>query len=270
MASHSRAFSHRYTRGDYLEQVPDWHAGDAAWKASKVFEMLERHDLAPKSLCDVGCGAGEILARLSARMSPQLRFAGYDISPQAIALAKTREAPNLAFHQADFLEQSSEVFDVVLLLDVLEHVPDYLGFLGRLRAHGRYFIFHIPLDLNAQSVVARSRYMLEMRREFGHLHYFTSETARATLVDTGYTLLDSFYTWDHETEVLGPLEALRHPVRGGMRLFDRALFGLKPELAASLRPHFNLLVLAEAAAAAPDSSARQRSVSSNAERGGSP
>jgi hypothetical protein len=55
-----------------------------------------------------------------------------------------------------------------------------------------------------------------------------------------------------------------------MRFIDRALFGLKPELAASLRPHFNLLVLAEAAAPAPDSSARERAVSSNGERGAFP
>jgi SAM-dependent methyltransferase len=270
MVSDSSAFSQRYTRGDYLKQVPDWHAGDAAWKAGKVFEMLQRNDLDAKSLCDVGCGAGEVLAQLSARKGRQLRCAGYDISPQAIALAKTRETPSLSFHQADFLEQSRALFDVVLLLDVLEHVPDYLSFLSRLRALGRYFIFHIPLDLNAHSVVARSRYMLEMRKEFGHLHYFSSETARATLTDTGYTVLDSFYTWDHETDALGPREALRHPLRGGLRLFERALFALKPELVASLRPHFNLLILAEAAASAPDSSARERSISSNGERGASP
>lgn len=240
------AFSQRYTRGDYLEQVPDWHTGDAAWKSAKVFEMIGRNALDPGSVCDVGCGAGEVLSLLAARMHSKVQFSGFDISPQAIALAERKSLPNLSYQRRDFLSETRDVYDLVLLLDVLEHVPDYLGFLSRLRERGRHFIFHIPLDLHAQSVVRRSHYILSMRKEFGHLHYFTRETALATLQDTGYRVLDSFYTWDHEGEELGALESLRHPLRWTLRALERTTFRWKPAFAASLRPHFNLLVLAEA------------------------
>jgi SAM-dependent methyltransferase len=238
------SFSERYTDGTYLEHAPDWHAGDAEWKAGKVLEMIERHRLQPTSLCDVGCGAGEVLARLRSRMSPHTHFSGFDISPQAITLARAREAANLKFFNLDFARDAAEVFDVVLLLDVFEHVPDYLSFLTRLRQRGRRFIFHIPLDLHAQSVLRKSRYMLSMRREFGHLHYFSLETALATLADTGYRVLDHFYTWDHESLPLSARELWAHPLRWGVQALDRALFTWAPGLAASLRPHFNVLVLA--------------------------
>src|SRR5690606_10341953 len=128
------AFTERYTDGAYLEQVADWHAADAKWKAGKVNALIERHRLAPASVCDVGCGAGEVLAHLRAGLGKGVRHAGFDISPQAIALAKAKEATNLTFHQLDFVRDTSEVFDLVLLLDVFEHVPDYLSFLNQLRS----------------------------------------------------------------------------------------------------------------------------------------
>jgi SAM-dependent methyltransferase len=241
------AFSQRYTDGGYLEHAPDWHAGDAEWKSGKVYEMIARHGLAPRSICDVGCGAGNILAQLRERMSPDVRFKGFDISPQAIELAGGKLAPNLDFEVLDPARPSSETFDLVLSLDVFEHVPDYLTFLAELKARGRHFIFHIPLDLHAQSVLRKSGYMLSMRKEFGHLHYFSLETALATLADTGYEVLDYFHTWDHETIPLGSRELLTHPWRLGLHAADRALFALSPRLAASLRPHFNALVLARPA-----------------------
>jgi SAM-dependent methyltransferase len=238
------SFSERYTDGAYLEHAPDWHTGDSEWKAGKVLEMIERHGLQPATVCDVGCGAGEVLARLRSRMSPATRLSGFDISPQAIHLARAKETTNLKFFNLDFSRDTSEVFDLVLLLDVFEHVPDYLSFLNQLRARGRHFIFHIPLDLHAQSVLRQSRYMLAMRREFGHLHYFTRETALATLVDSGYAVLDHFYTWDHETLPLSSRELWASPWRWGVQALDRALFTWAPALGASLRPHFNSLVLA--------------------------
>jgi SAM-dependent methyltransferase len=105
------SFTERYTDGAYLEHAPDWHAGDAEWKAGKVFEMIERHRLQPSSVCDVGCGAGEVLARLRRRMSASTTFCGFDISPQAIALARAKAAANLTFENLDFSRDTSQVFD---------------------------------------------------------------------------------------------------------------------------------------------------------------
>jgi SAM-dependent methyltransferase len=240
----SVSFTERYTQGAYLEHAPDWHTGDAEWKAGKVLEMIERHRLQPATVCDVGCGAGEVLAQLRSRLNRATRFSGFDISPQAIDLARSKEATNLKFFKLDFSRDTSEVFDLVLLLDVFEHVPDYLSFLSKLRPRGRHFIFHIPLDLHAQSVLRQSRYMLAMRREFGHLHYFTLETALATLTDSGFAVLDHFYTWDHETLPLSSHDLWAHPWRWGVQALDRVLFNRAPALGARLRPHFNSLVLA--------------------------
>lgn len=244
-------FSAQYREGDYLEKVPEWHAGDSPWKAGKVLEILRRNAIVPRSLCDVGCGAGQVLAELQAGLGSDVRMVGYDISPQAIALCAARENVSLQFRQCDFLAGCDETYEVLLLLDVFEHVPDYLGFLSRLRGRAQWYVFHIPLDLNVQALLQGSRPMLEMRQRYGHLHYFTAETALAALADCGYQVRDSFLTWDTEIggrpkPTLGLKGRLRYPLTCVIYFVERLVFRWRPELLARMRKRYNLMVLARA------------------------
>jgi SAM-dependent methyltransferase len=183
----------RYTKGDYLDKNPTWHTEDSAWKAQQILKMLSRNNLQQASVCDVGCGAGEILNQLYLQMPGHVSFTGYEISPQAHELSKKKAKERLQFRLKDLLEEEGQPFDLLLVIDVFEHVEDYLGFLKGIRTKATYKIFHIPLDICVQSVL-RSKPILKRRTELGHIHYFTKETALATLEDTGYEILDHFYT----------------------------------------------------------------------------
>ena len=243
-------FVAQYEQGGYLDKVPEWHAGDAPWKGGKVLQMLQKHRLEPATLCDVGCGSGDVLAWLQARLGGGTRCVGYDISPQAIALCKPKENQTLEFRRCDFLTESDERYEVLTLLDVFEHVPDYLGFLAALQSRADWFVFHIPLDINVQTVFRKSASMIEMRERYGHLHYFTAETALATLSDTGYAVVDAFYTWDTEIggrpkPAPGLMGKLRYPLTCLIYAFEKPLFFRRPGLAARLRRRYNLLVLAK-------------------------
>ena len=99
----------------------------------------------------------------------------------------------LAFFLADLLKEPGLEFDVVMAIDVLEHVEDYFGFLRNLKHKGVYKLFHIPLDLSVQAVL-RSGPIASKRLSVGHIHYFTKETALAALNDTGYEIIDCVYT----------------------------------------------------------------------------
>lgn len=182
-----------YTEGDYLEKNPTWHEEDSAWKAQHILRMVDRNSLTPKTVCEVGCGAGEILNQLYQQMPADVTFSGYDISPQAHELSKQKEQDRLHFHLKDLLDEKDTLFDLLLVIDVFEHVEDYIGFLKGIRTKAAYKMFHIPLDISVQRVLL-SKPILKRRREIGHIHYFTKETALATLVDTGYEIIDHFYT----------------------------------------------------------------------------
>src|ERR1700730_4372675 len=182
-----------YQTGEYVEKNPTYHVEDSAWKAVQVLKLIEKHSLSPRTVCEVGCGAGEILRQLQLSLPADTRFFGYEISPQAFALCRERENERLHFLCQDLITSGATPFDLLLCLDVFEHVEDYFGFLRGLRAKATNKIFHIPLDLSVQWLWRGGPIMRE-REQAGHLHYFTKETALATLHDAGYDVVDWFYT----------------------------------------------------------------------------
>jgi hypothetical protein len=182
-----------YQTGEYLEKNPTYHVEDSAWKADQILSMMRKHDMRPRTICEVGCGAGEILKQLQGRLPPDTRLFGYEISPQAIALCRERENEGLHFFCEDLVAAENKCFDLLLCLDVFEHVEDYLGFLRGLQDKGELKLFHIPLDLSVNWVWRRRPIMRE-RDQAGHLHYFMKDTALATLRDAGYEVIDWCYT----------------------------------------------------------------------------
>ena len=61
-----------------------------------------------------------------------------------------REQVNERFHfeLGDVTKISERFFDVILVLDVIEHLEDYFSFLRTIKERALYKIFHIPLDLS--------------------------------------------------------------------------------------------------------------------------
>lgn len=233
--------ANQYSDGTYLEKVEDWHVGDSQWKASKVLQMIEKHKLSLNSVYDVGCGAGEILVQLQKKMDPSVKYMGFDISPQAIAMAKSRENANLTFCNGDFNTASAAPPDLLLLLDVFEHVPDYLGFLDTIRTKTDWVIFHIPLDIGVKTLLKKSDYMMYMQETYGHLHFFTKETAVAAITNAGFEVVDYFYTDDYTISTDMVPKSIKSRMSYELR---KLVFRAKPDLGAAIFEQFNLLLLA--------------------------
>lgn len=223
--------------GEYLKNNPTWHIEDSPWKAKQIIKMLNRNPgINPKSVVEIGCGAGEILNQLYLSMPGDVSFTGYDISADAINLARTRAKERLAFKHENFLETNLKP-DLLLMIDVFEHVDDYLGFLRLSRNKAKNTIFHIPLDISVQGVL-RNMPMVN-RNSVGHLHYFMKETAIATLVDAGYDIVDFFYT-------AGNLELPRKTLKAKIAFLPRKImYKVNEDMAAKILGGFSLLVLAK-------------------------
>ena len=228
-----------YEDGTYLANNPGWHEEDSPWKVKQIIKIIKQNSLNPKTVCEVGCGGGEILNKLSELYDADDRkFFGYEISPQAFELCSKKSKANLDFRFGDLLKDDVERFDIVMAIDVFEHVEDYFGFLRKLKEKGEYKIFHIPLDLSVQTVF-RSSPIIKRRREVGHIHYFTKETALETLKDTGYSIVDYFYTG-------GSLELPDRSWKANLFRIPRKLaFALNKDLAVRFLGGFSLMVLAK-------------------------
>jgi len=183
-----------YQDGRYLEHNPSWHMEESPFKVKQILRMMKRQNLKPKAICDVGCGAGVVLAELQSHLPKECICWGYDVSPDAIGMCLERSNENLRFCVRDIRKDRCDAdFDLLLMLDVFEHVDDYIGLVRDVRAKARHKLFHIPLDLSVQAVMRRNG-LLKRRDNFAHLHYFTKETALRTLTDVGYDLVDYFFT----------------------------------------------------------------------------
>ena len=227
-----------YGDGTYLANNPAWHEADSPWKARQLARMIRAHALDVRTIAEVGCGAGEVLRQLAGLLGETVTCTGFETSGQAFQRCRDKAAANLTYLQEDFLTRApAEVFDLLLVVDVVEHVEDFLGFLRALRSRGVWKLLHIPLDLSVQAAL-RPRSFRILRERYGHLHYFTRQTALAALAQCGYEIIDHVYTRTAlELEPTSRRQRL-------MRLPRRALFALNPDLAARLLGGFSLLVLA--------------------------
>ena len=224
-----------YDDGTYLDNNPTWHEEDSPWKAEWIKTIIENNKLDPQRICEIGCGAGEILKLLSDSYSDK-EFFGYEISPQAYEIARTKEKENLSFKLQDLLEDNQETFDIAMAIDVFEHVEDYFGFLRKLKEKAEYKIYHIPLDLSVQNVL-RSHPIIDGRKTVGHIHYFTKETALESLKDTGHEIIDYFYT-------PGTLVLPNQSWKSKLAKLPRKLaFAINQDLAVRVLGGYSLLVL---------------------------
>ena len=51
----------RYRNNKHIENVPDWHIEESSWKVRHIMQILEHHQITPKTVCELGCGFGEVL-----------------------------------------------------------------------------------------------------------------------------------------------------------------------------------------------------------------
>jgi len=226
-----------YQDGRYLDKTGGtWHLEDAQIKARYVQALVESHGLRPQQVCEVGCGAGGVLASL-AKAWPQTAFRGFDISPQAVALAQTLTSSRVSFELGDAFKDS-RTFDLALILDVVEHVEDPFAFLRQCKRRARYKVFHIPLEISALSAL-RPAVLVRSWHDVGHIHPYSLEVARLSLKQTGHRILDSQLTpvWRQNTR--------RSLFHAGANALRRSIEPFSQRWASRLLGGYSLLVLAE-------------------------
>ena len=225
--------SSRYRTGAFHDAYGWGEEQAGPWKASVVLDFMAANHIEPRRACEIGCGTGAVIRRLAEAM-PDTSFTGFDIAP---VIDANEERPNLSFELRDIVtEPLNEMFDLALLLDVIEHVENPWELLRSVRRSASTAIFHIPLELSAQSML-RPRALRLSRETQGHLHFFTRESAFWLLSETGFEVVSATYTpsWRWAAK-----RRLRSAVAFPLRL---ALTAMSEEFAARAVGGMPLLVL---------------------------
>lgn len=226
-----------FVNGAYLRKRPEWHVGDSPWKAREILQLMNRNKISPRHLAEIGCGTGEVLRQLQLQMGPECIFSGYDISPDAIALSRSRQNERLRCYLGDMREESDGKFDLLLILDVLEHQENYFGFLREIKRLAPYKLFHAVLDLSVFALMTQNG-LTKRRNLLEDLHYFTKDMLIDALVHENYEVIDWCYVRRAIYKSPGIVGAIRQLPR-------RVSFALGPDFAVRVLGGYSLLVLAK-------------------------
>jgi cyclopropane fatty-acyl-phospholipid synthase-like methyltransferase len=227
-----------YNDSSYLRNNPDWHEKDASFKAEQILKLLRMVPGSILKIAEVGCGSGQILVELSNRLPEQITFYGFDISKDAFNIAKTKETTRITIRLLDLVDESEEnyFFDVLLVIDVLEHIDNYFKFLDGIVKKGKYTIFHIPLDLSVWSLF-REKMLIESKERVGHIHNFTEDFIKRILEDYGFRILFQTYT--------GPIFEMKTLKENIINKTRNLLFKINKRFASKSIGGYSILLLAE-------------------------
>ncbi|MEN9413438.1 MAG: hypothetical protein RLZZ342_525 [Candidatus Parcubacteria bacterium] len=125
--------------------------------------------LAPERVLDVGCGDGRLLYELRSAL-PDAELVGLDYSERPLLFARAfGYGKNLTFKQSDIATAPEEGYDVVTLIEVLEHIPpehldNFLAASVRALAPQGTLILTVPSDKTAPNHKHYQHFSEEMLR----------------------------------------------------------------------------------------------------------
>jgi len=158
-----------------------WFVGKRLLVAALLGDRLGRPG---QRILDVGCGTGGVLAHMSARATT----VGVDRSVQALRHSSRRGVAAVACADMDRLPFGPERFDLVLMLDVLEHFEEDQAVVTAVRPLLR------PGGALLVSVPAYQALFSEHDEAEQHVRRYSAARLRRVLEASGFTIRRLTYT----------------------------------------------------------------------------
>lgn len=177
-----------YFQSEGVEQaVFDGASGQAALRSVRLLEALAAHVKLPEAgrLLDLGCGNGAMLRAFS-HFAPRWRLAGVEMSEKNRSVVESIERVEALYTCQP--EQVPGSFDLISMIHMLEHIPNPIEYLSRLRDKlnpGGLLLIQLPnyLENPFDLLVA------------DHASHFTARTAAELIARCGYEAVAVATDW---------------------------------------------------------------------------
>ena len=165
--------------------------------ATMLGGMPELYDLNIKSVVDFGCGYGKTVSDLNERLKLEMAY-GFDVSEKAINYAQQHfTSSGLQFHQLatlDVAENTERIksivgtkVDAILLVDLLEHIPDCHNLMWHLSEVTKYFVVMLPIEENIINNYFTKKIYPSTKQYNGHVREFNANSVHYFIRKIGLT-----------------------------------------------------------------------------------
>ncbi|WP_319245547.1 methyltransferase domain-containing protein [uncultured Propionivibrio sp.] len=175
-----------YRDGTYLRNNPTLHSEDSSYKFAYICRLLERCTFPETSVCvlDVGGGGGIISALVCEKLAQQglhVECHAFDLSPEMLAQQRANNR-YITLASSDFGEICQQRYDLALLIDVIEHIPDNGPVADDIDEIARQVIYNIPIERNLldwlRNLYMKRRYYAQQMTSLGHVHFYSYGSAK--------------------------------------------------------------------------------------------
>lgn len=151
---------------------------------SAIKKLAGKYDI--KNICEIGCGVGILSSKLG---RSGFKVDAFDLDKEAIKLAKGySKNKNVNFFSRNILGfKSSKKYDMVLAVEVVEHIKDDLKAIrntGKLLGSKGFFLMTVP---------ANERYRTEFDNRSGHVRRYSEEDLAGKLKKSGFNIIKIKY-----------------------------------------------------------------------------
>ena len=199
------------------ERLGRWRELGARSKAAHVRALCAQTGLKPRSLVEIGCGDGALLAQLRGLAAV---MDGFELSAPAAELARRAvpDARRIEVYDGSAVPAEDDSYDLAILSHVLEHVPVPGPLLAEAARVAHEVLVEVPLEDNRSASRPAKR---EEAARIGHLHAFSRADVRELVAGAGLVV---------QAELTDPLPYAHHAffARGAAaRLTARAKWAVR-------------------------------------------
>ena len=190
------------------KELIDYHNEAAVRKIDALFDgMPQINDQKIRTMLDYGCGYGKALQHCAERLN-LIKSYGFDFSEAAVDYAAHNfRSANLVYHRLTSLDSDQNVkqisaitggkVDCILLIDLLEHIPDCRELMLKLSDLSDLFIVKLPIEDNIiDNYILRKQYP-SPKQANGHLREFNANTVFYFIRTIGLTpIAEGLHVYD--------------------------------------------------------------------------
>lgn len=190
-----------------------------------------------KRVLDIGCSSGHLIKAIREKLGGVVDGIEVNAEKAKLAAKIARKAYVGSVEDPELIDQLTETYDILLILDVLEHLNDPLFVLKNIRrllVDDGYLIASVPNIANWRMrlslLMGRFEYQEAGLLDKSHLRFFTLKSLKEMFNEAGYRIVNLDFTLGGPPTVLGDISG---PGKGFLKIFSKRIFHFSPGLFAN-------------------------------------